>query len=117
MNMQGPAPALAKNLQIAAGLRRLYHSECVLLPGNRDIPGIVAGDLQEDAGIRPAFVRLSRGVQEARSETQDSSDLPGVANLSARGLQRFFMRGVHLDVGQHSEVIAGAERVQVRAQT
>ena len=53
MEPQNPAPALGQHLEIAARLGRLDDAEGVLLAGNWEIVGVVAGDLQEDAAVGP----------------------------------------------------------------
>jgi hypothetical protein len=52
--------ALGQHLEIAARFRRLHNAESISLARHLKIGGIVAGDLQEHAGIRAAFVGLSR---------------------------------------------------------
>ena len=70
MDPQSAPPAIGQNLKISARLRRLHDAESVFLSGHRQVDRIVAGDLQEHSRIRPAFVRLSRRVQEARAEAE-----------------------------------------------
>src|ERR1700688_4122076 len=70
MDAQEPSPALRQHLEVAARCRRLDDAESVFLPRDRQIVGLVAGDLQKNAGVRAALVGLSGRVQEARSESQ-----------------------------------------------
>src|SRR5689334_22461627 len=61
---QRPPSPLGKNLQIAARLSGLDHTERIGMAGHRQVPGIVAGDLQENAAVGPALIGLSRRVLE-----------------------------------------------------
>src|SRR6266403_916405 len=70
VHAQRPALAVGQNLEIAPSLCCLYYSESVLLPGNRQVLGVVAGDLQEHAAIRAAFISLSSRVQKTRSKAE-----------------------------------------------
>src|SRR2546425_7785935 len=56
MHAEGPAAALRQHLEVAARLRRLHHPESIGLSGHRQIGGVPACDLQEDAAVRPALV-------------------------------------------------------------
>src|ERR1700720_1992233 len=102
MHPQRPPLAIRQNLEVSASLRRLYDSKSVFLPGHLKIIGIVAGDLQEYSGVGAAFVGLSRGMKETRSKAQASCRMLAVAHGMAHGLQRIFMRAVHLDICQKS---------------
>ena len=86
------------------------------MSGHRQIRGIVARDLQEDAGIRAALVGLPGGVKEARPEAEARGHALFVANRVANRLKLRFVRVVHLDVAEQREVIAGVQAIQMRAQ-
>ena len=93
---QGAALALQQHLEVASRLRRLDDAEGVLLPGHGHIDRVVAGDLQEDAGVRSALVGLPGRVQEARAELQAGRDALRVADLldgspAARARARSFI--------------------------
>ena len=53
------AVALREDLEIPSGLGRFDHTERVLLSRHGQIDGVVTGDLQKHAGVRPALVGLS----------------------------------------------------------
>src|SRR3954470_9426040 len=106
MNAQEAPPALRENVEIAARLRRLDDAEAVAAAGHLEIPVIVAGDLEEDAGIRPALVGLAGGVEKARAEAEAGGDALGVANRAAHCLQRRLMRVAALDIGEKRAIIA-----------
>src|SRR5579864_7183893 len=74
MHSQGAAAALHEHLKISTRLGRFDDSEGILLPGHSKVGRIVAGDLQEDARIRPALVRLASGMEEARTKSQARGD-------------------------------------------
>src|ERR1022692_565991 len=114
MDAEGPPPAVRQHLEIAARLGGLHRAERVRLARDREIVGIVAGDLQEHAAVRPALVGLSGGVQEARSEAETGGHLLPVAHRVPDGLQGALMRLIHFDVAQEREVIAGRQAAQVR---
>ena len=80
METQHPAPALGQHFEIAPGFRRLDDAEGVFLAGNREIVGVVAGDLQEDAAVGPALVGLPGGMQKARAEPKAGRDALAVAH-------------------------------------
>ena len=70
MDAKRAAAALGEDLEIAAGLRRFDDAEGVFLARNRQVACVVAGDLQEHAGVRAALVGLPGRVQEARAEAE-----------------------------------------------
>src|ERR1700724_1228389 len=92
-----PLP-VCQHLEIAACLRRFYDSECVLLSRYGKIMRIVASNLQENPGIRAAFVSLSGGMQKARSKAQTSCYVLLITDRMAHRLQSFFVRAVHFDI-------------------
>src|ERR1700681_3714425 len=114
MDSQGAAAAFCQHGEIAAGLRSFYYAERVLLAWHREIHFVVTGDLQEDAGIGAAFVRLAGGVEKTRPEAEDGGDLLCVADRVAKPLERSFVLIVHSDVAENAEVIAGVEAVEMR---
>src|SRR3981189_2034463 len=59
--------ALHQHLEVTSRLRRFCNAERVLLTGHRQIGSIVAGDLEENAGVRPTFIRLTSGVKKTRA--------------------------------------------------
>src|SRR5579883_1571930 len=111
----GPAP-LGQHLEIAARLRCLHDPEGILLPGHRNIHGIVAGHLQEDPAVGSSLVRLSGGVQKARAKPKAGGHVFLVADCVADCGKLLFMLFVHLDVAQQSEVIARLQPMQMRLQ-
>src|SRR5260370_32330956 len=109
MESQSPAATLGKHREIAARLRGLDHAERVPLTGDRQIFGIIAGDLQKNAAVGTAFVGLSGGMQEARSEAEYRGHFSLVTNGVADALQSFFGGGIHGDVPKNGKIVAGAE--------
>src|SRR6266481_5364005 len=113
MHAKGASPALSKYCEIATGLCSFDDAEGVLLIGNGNIDGVVAGDLQEDAGIGSAFVGLAGGVQKARTKSKNRRDLLLVPHAVANGLQNSLVLGIHGDVAQQSEIVSLASAREV----
>ena len=55
-------------------------------------------------------------MEEARAEAEAGGDASFVAHGVADGLERGFMRVIHLDETEQGEVIAGFEAAEMRAQ-
>src|SRR5229473_6804903 len=116
MHAKGASPALSKYSEIAAGLCSFDDTEGVLLVGNGKIDGVVAGDLQEDAGIGSAFVGLASGMQKARTKSKNRRDLLLVPHAVANGLQNSIVLGIHGDVAEQSEIVSLANAREVSFQ-
>jgi hypothetical protein len=116
MNAQGPPVAVGEDLEIPASLGRFHDAERIFLAGHGKIGSIVAGDLQEDAGIRAAFIGLPGGMEKSRAEAEAGGNTLLVANGVAKRLQLPFVRIVPLDVAKDGEIIAGTDAAQMRAQ-
>src|ERR1700758_2074500 len=116
MHAQCPATTFCEHLEISTSLRRFDNSERIFLARHRQVLGIVTGDLQKDPRIRPAFVSLPRGVQEARTEAEAGRDMFLVAERVPNRLQCFLVRLVHLEVAEDSEVITCLDAAEVRLQ-
>src|SRR5258708_2546581 len=115
MHTQSAALALRQHLKIAARLRRFDHAKGVLLPRDRQIYRIIAGNLQKNAGVWAALIGLPGGVEKAWSKAQAGSHTLTLAHTMANGLQLVFVFIAHLDVGQQCEIISRAELAQMRA--
>ena len=116
MDPQRAASAFRQHLEISAGLRRFHDAEGVFLAGHGQVGGIVAGDLQKDSAVRSALVGLPGGVQEARTKSETGGHVLLVAQRVAHFLQKRFVLGIHLDVSQQGEVIAGPRAIEMGAQ-
>src|SRR5438445_6509471 len=116
MHAKGASPALSKYCEIAAGLCSFDDAERVLLIGNGKIDGVVAGDLQEDAGVGSPFVGLAGGVQKARTKSKNGRDLLLVPHAMANGLQSALVLRIHGDVAEQSEIVSLACARQVSFQ-
>jgi hypothetical protein len=88
METKHPAPTFGQHLEIAPGFCRLDDSEGVFLVGNREILGVIARDLQENAAVRSALVGLPGRVQEPGAELQTGRGVGGVQDPVA-DLQAF----------------------------
>ena len=116
VHAQRAALAVGENLKVPASLRRFHHSESVLLSGNRQVGRVVAGDLQEDAAVGPAFVSLPGGVQESRAEPEAGRDPFLISHHHPQSLQERFVLGIHFYICQQREIIAVAETGEVSAE-
>ena len=114
MNAQGSAAALGQDLEVPAGLRSFDHSERVLLPRNRQVGGIIAGDLQKHTAVWAALVGLSGGMQESWAEADAGRVVPLIAQQVTQLLQSRDMVRVHLDVGEQGEVVIASQPIQMR---
>src|SRR5258708_4228585 len=113
MYAQGAPLALCQDVKIATRLGCLHRSEGIFLSWYRQINGIIAGDLQKDAGVGAAFVGLSGGVQEARTKTQAGGNAFAVAYGMADGLQAVFMLAIHVYVGQQPQIVTCAKLIEM----
>jgi len=59
MNSQRTPASLGQHLKISSGLRRLYDAERILLLRDREIGGIIAGNLQKHACVWTALISLT----------------------------------------------------------
>src|SRR5215472_3485393 len=113
MNTQLAAAAFCKDRKVTARLRRLDHAKGVLLPGNRQVLSVVAGDLQEHAAIGPAFVSLSGRVKKPRAKAENRGHFFLVAHDVPDGRERLLILRIHRDIAEHGKVIAGAETAKM----
>src|SRR6185503_15590829 len=116
MYPQGATLALQQYVEVASSLGRLHDAECVLLPWDGNIEGVIASELEEDTRIRSTLVCLPGRVQEARSEFYARRDTRRAEDLIADRLQFALVRVIHLQVGEQREVVAGAKSIQMRFQ-
>ena len=84
---KGPATAFGEHVEITARLRRLDDAKGIGLSRYRQVFGIIAGDLQKDTAVRPAFVGLSGRVQKARPKAEAGREFLAVADLEAQALR------------------------------
>src|SRR5579883_3408734 len=87
MCSQRPPFTLREHLKIPTRLGGFDYVEGKLVAGYRQIRCVIAGDLQKYSGIRAAFVGLTSGVQETRTEPQAGRHALFVAHRMADGLQ------------------------------
>src|SRR5882724_1305692 len=83
MDAQDAPAAFDQNPEIAVRLRRLDDTESEFLIRYLDVGGVVAGDLEEHAGIGASLVGLSGRMKEPRPEADASSDTFAVAYQDA----------------------------------
>src|SRR5436305_13190633 len=104
MDTQRAPLALGEHAEITSSLSRFYYAECVALSRNRKIVSVVAGNLEKDAGVWPALIRLAGRMKKAGAEAEAGRVRPDSAYRAADALQRVFMLLVHLNVGEQREV-------------
>src|SRR5947209_16509795 len=109
MYAQRSPAAFGKHCKIATRLRGFHYSKGILLLWHWQINGVIARYLQEHAAVWSAFIGLARRVQEARPKSQNRGDFLAVAHPMANSLQRVFIRLIHCDVAQHSEIISSLD--------
>src|SRR5260370_41131848 len=109
------AIAIGEHGEVATRLGGLHDAKGEFLPRDRNIGGVIAGELKKNTRVRAAFVSLAGGVEKTRAEAKASGGFLGVAPLVTDGLQGFFVGVVHLDVAEEGEVIAGADAAKMRA--
>ena len=114
MYAQRAPAALQQHIEIAAGLRRFHHAKTRAVRRDRQILGVVRGDLQKHAAVRPAFVGLAGRMQKARAEFETSRDMAAVAHRQPRLLQGRGIGVVARDIGQHGKIVAGADAAEMR---
>src|SRR5450631_4422267 len=116
MHAKSATPAIDEHFKVATRLRRLNHAESVFLIGHRKIGSVVARDLQENSGVRAAFIGLTRGVQESRTESKASSRMFAVAHRLPDFLQLRFVCGIHLHEGEQRKIVARAQAIEMSAE-
>ena len=114
MHAQHPPVALGQHLEIAARFRRLDDAEGVFLIRHLEIGGIVAGDLQEHAGVRAALVGLPGRMKEPRPEAEAGGDALAVADQDADILKRVAMVLVAFDIGEERAIVAVSNSREMR---
>src|SRR5579885_3422948 len=70
VHAQQAPPAFCQDPEITPRLRRFHDPERVTLSWDGEIGGIVAGDLQEDAAVRPTLIGLPGRMQKPRTEAE-----------------------------------------------
>ena len=116
VDAQRPPAALREHLEVAARLRGLDRRRRCSAARALEVLRVVARDLQEDAAVRAALVRLTGGVQEARAEAQARGDVL-LSRTRVREAPATPPRWrPSSDVGQHREVVARACATEMRLQ-
>src|ERR1044072_5365235 len=105
INPQRSTTVRLQRLEIAERLRILEHTKTVRRFRDRKVNFVLRGNLDEDSGILPAFVKLPGVMQEPWTITTHRGATRRVANQLANGLQlRFSFRSL-FNVGQQRHVI------------
>src|SRR5258708_26610487 len=109
MNAQRAAIAIREHGEIATRLGGFDDAKGEFLPGNGNVGGVIASELEKDAGVRATLVSLAGGMEKARAEAEAGSGFFGVAHLVADGLERFLVGVVHTEVVEEGEIVCDAD--------
>src|SRR3982751_6570097 len=100
MNTDGAAGSLGKGREIAERLRLLERAEGVRLARNFQVDEVFIGQLNKDAFIRAAFVKLARRMKVSRAVACGRRRVIAVSEVCANRLQQLVMRARFLNVGK-----------------
>ena len=81
MNAHGAPATRLEHRQIASRLGGDDDPKAVLLARNREVDGVIRGNLQKDASVRSALVVLSGGVEKTRAESEAGGYTLSVAHF------------------------------------
>ena len=84
MHAHAAPVTLIERHPIAERLRREQRAESHVHSRNHRVVGIVRGNLQDDARVGAAFVKLTGRMEETRSEADGRRDAMRVTNLQAK---------------------------------
>src|SRR5207244_12612671 len=101
MHSERATVAFAKDREVATRFSGLDDAKRVFLTGHGNVRGVVARDLEEDAGIRSPLVGLPGRVQETRAEPQARGDACASAYGKTHRLQRVLVLVGHPRVPGH----------------
>ncbi len=110
MEAESTAASLLERGQVAERLCGDERPERLGPARDRQIPGRIGGDLEEDPGVRPALVELPGRVQEARPEPERRGGARRLADPLADGLQPIHHLGIHRQVGEDGDVVEARPR-------
>src|SRR2546422_3555556 len=113
VHAQRPPPARPEDLEVAERLRRLHHAEGVSPPRYREVLPVVTRDLDEDARIRSALVRLPGRVEITGSEAETRPNLEPIPRRDPGRLKLGLVRLVHRNIREEGHVVPGPDRLQV----
>jgi hypothetical protein len=106
VNAQRTTVAFHEHREVTAGLCGLDDPKAIGMVGYVDVGRVIAGDLQEHAGIRATFVGLTGRMLEARSEAEAGRGPRFVADARAHLGQRSCVRRIAFDIGEQRHVVA-----------
>src|SRR5262249_5202760 len=110
---QSAAAALGEDVVIAACLRCLDDAKGVGLSWHGQVVGVVAGDLQKDAAVRPAFIGLPCRMLKAGPKADTGRRLGAVADSAPYTLDHLDMGGTALDIGEQGRIVAPADPTEM----
>ena len=114
MKPQRAAAAFRQHIEVATRLCRFDDAEAGLLAGDVQIGGVVRRDLQKHTVVRPAFIGLSGGMEEARAESDAGSNVPAIADRYANGVYRGDVGVAAVEIGEGCNVVARLDAGEMR---
>src|SRR6185503_14864781 len=115
MHPQKTPASRRHDVEVTARLGSLNPAERKLTSRNGNVCGIVAGDLDKEAGVWSTLEQLAGRVEVARTKANQGGDLPAISNLLADLLQGGAVFVVHVEKRKQGKIIARLQSLQVRA--
>src|SRR5260370_34669769 len=81
VNAQRAAIAIGEHGEVTARLGGFDNAKGEFLPGNGNVGGVIASELEKDAGVRAALVSLAGGMEKTRTEAEAGGGIVGAAYL------------------------------------
>src|SRR6266702_7182184 len=114
MHAERAPTAFGEHLEVGARLRGLHDPEACAVSRDRQVLGVVRGDLEKDAVVGPAFVGLAGRMQETGTEAETGCDPPPVAQSEPQLLQCVDMSLVARKIGQDRRIIPAPDAPEMR---
>src|SRR5437868_4198193 len=115
MHSQRAASAFGQYLEITTRLRGFHYSESIFLARDRNIGGVIAGDLKKYARVWAALVGLSSRVQKTRPEAEARCHMLRIADCMTNLLQPRLVINIHLDVAEDGKIVSLANASEMNA--
>ena len=116
MNAQRATAALEQDIEVAACLGILHHSETRAMARNGQIVAIVGRDLKKDAAVRPALVSLAGRMQKSRAEFEASCGVVAIAQREPQLLQSRCILFIARKIGKQGKIVAARNPAKMRGE-
>src|SRR5260370_31896032 len=116
MNPQRATAALEQNIEVAACLGILHHSETSGMARNRQIVAIVGCDLKKDAAVRPTLVSLAGRMQKSRAEFETGCGVVAIAQSEPHLLQSRCVLFIARKIGEQGKIVAARNPAKMRGE-